>query len=235
MFECRHCSTINPVGAVHCVKCGEKLNFDKKVETKKVLDEHCFTKEEWPRVIKKSIVALLLTAFALVVGGYACPILTNPKIDDTAGEIALKRFKKLTVRAGLKDSFTEKELAYIVKKELSRTFSTLPSGISDVTPKDLSIDFIDETTLSATVSYQSLKGYFPLFCTYEISISPDKNQRCEIDLTSIKLGLLPLSGKIAAKFKEEMSGGIYGSSLQNLLPRLKGITISDGKITIDVI
>lgn len=235
MFECKYCGTMNQTGAVHCIKCGKQLDFEYVPETKLVLDEHCFTKEDWPKIIRKSVIALAITFLFGPVFAYLCPSVMNPKIDVESGEKALKRFKTLIVRAGLTESFTEKELAYALEKELGRTFVGVSTDITAIVPKNLSIDIIDSTTIKAVIQYRALNGYLPMFCTYIFKFSQGDDEKCKIDLSSMRVGLLPIPSQLSDPFKGSISRGIYNSSMQNMIRRLKVVSALDGKISINVL
>ncbi len=221
---------------MHCISCGKPLDFNKSPETKRVLDEHCFAKEDWPMVLKKTIFALFFTVIILIPAGYLCPKIMNPDLAQVDGNEALKRFKALTVRIGRQEQFTCKELAFILKNEMNATFSKTPENLKSIVAKNISIDVTGKNSLAVTISYRALKGNLPLFCTYYLTFSAGENESCKIERTATKLGLFPLPEKFTSHFKDEMINGLnLNWSLSSLIPRLRKVTVKDRIVTIDVI
>lgn len=233
MQICKKCATENHIGVLHCINCGAPFDYShKKVTPTTIETDLLFTKDQLPAVMIKSlkcgIILLFLTPLL-----FFTPRILKPAVDQSLKSTALQRFDKLLKRSNQTQTFTEKELIYVLKQQIGGTLAKKTSDNQSVLPRDFSVDAIPGNQIKFTFKYAVFKDRMPIFCSFVLSFDEIENQNCKISISEKRIGILPaLSDDMFNKFTEILEGGyFYQNDLQKVLARLKKVNTTDSEIT----
>jgi len=234
MQICKKCATENPVGILHCTSCGAPFDYShKQVKPSTIETDLLFTKDQLPAVIVKSvklgIVLLFLTPLL-----FFTPRVLKPQVDQSLQKDALDRFDKVIKRTKQTQTFTEKEFVYVLKQQIAGTLIKKTSDNKSVLPRDFSVDAIYGNKIKFTFKYSVFKDRMPIYCSFILTFDEVEGQTCKISVSEKRVGLLPVLGDdMFSKFTEILEGGyFYQNDLQKVLNRLKSVSTTDSKITI---
>ena len=201
MIRCPKCGEENPLGAIFCRSCGEKLNLDEL--TPDSFNQTSEGKGKVALIIIRNFVILLIiiSIFGAIASVFLKPEFTAPnQLNEEETKIALKRFKKFRKgKPGNEYAFNNAEVNMLAKlildmteekKQKAREEMIVSGNIPVFVTDDIYINLLSSGEIKFVLKSQ-LMGKLPLHSVL-IGTASGSPEGLSFSVSEVFLGKLPI-------------------------------------------